>query len=202
MFIDDLIGNALEEKEHYAPKTARLIKNACWPSSSTGWKTRSAGKAAHGLPDALQGAHHRARPRLYETYIGAWGDATQSFRVEGSRTARWSRPGSWRVFAPCNLTSVPIPIPSSRAAATMWPASRWRPAARRAAGCATSSRRCGWRPRGPIECIGPRIITLQGGCGGFYLRSKGPGEGRVRVYYREELVGELHYTIQKEEETC
>lgn len=203
VFIDDLIGNALEEKEHYAPKTARLIKKCLLAIQQHGLENLPLrAKLLMGYLMLCKGLTIADGTRLYETYIGAWGDATQSFRVEGVKDGKVVLTRQLESFRTLqfDIRSDTDTLIEGRS----YDVASVTVEARSQAG----GRLCYFQQalrvetEGPIECIGPRIITLQGGCGGFYLRSKGPGEGRVRVYYREELVGELHYTIQKEEETC
>lgn len=48
---------------------------------------------------------------------------------------------------------------------------------------------------GEVELIGPKLITLKGGFGGFYVKSKGKGSGNVKIYYNEEVIKELHYSV-------
>lgn len=201
--IDDLIGSALEDKEHYPPKTARRIKKSLLAIQKYGLENLPLrDKLRMGYLMLCKGLTIADGTRLYETYIGAWGDETQSFRIEGIRDGKAVKTLSLEsfgalYFAVCSDTdtltegrsydvaSVTIEA-RSQAEGHLW-------YFQQALRVETS---------GQIELIGPREVTLQGGFGGFYVRSQGPGEGTVRVYYRDELVKELHYTIRKEEETC
>lgn len=48
---------------------------------------------------------------------------------------------------------------------------------------------------GDVELIGPKLISLKGGFGGFYVKSKKEGSGLVRVYYENEVIRDLHFQI-------
>src|SRR5699024_4488770 len=87
--IDDLIGSALEDKEHYPPKTARQIKKSLLAIQKYGLENLPLrDKLRMGYLMLCKGLTIADGTRLYETYIGAWGDETQSFRIEGIRDGK------------------------------------------------------------------------------------------------------------------
>ena len=48
---------------------------------------------------------------------------------------------------------------------------------------------------GDIELIGPKVISLKGGFGGFYIKSKNVGSGNVNLYYNNELIKTINYRV-------
>ena len=51
---------------------------------------------------------------------------------------------------------------------------------------------------GPVEIIGPKVMTLRGGTGGTYIRTIGEaGNAKLRLYLHDKLVKEIDFEVIK-----
>ncbi len=198
IFIDDLIGETLEKHEKYTPKTAARIKKCLLSIQKYGLESMPLGAKLQMLSlMAFHGLTIADGTRLYETYIGAWGDENQSYRIEGIRDGQVVKEIRLESFASLqfNIASDTLSLVEGKsydvASVTIEALNQ------------AGNHLCYFQEpltietEGAVSLIGPKEISLKGGFGGFYIKSQGCGTGKAKVYYHGELVKELSYTVTK-----
>lgn len=201
VLIDDFVGESLEQQEHYSHKTAEGLKEVLTAVKKYGqynlplrYKMKMAYLMLKERIDLNEGM------RLYYKYIGSWGGAATAFRFEAVRNNQVVRTVSRkpahnpRLSASCECTTLTeeetYDVAEVRLSVLDEDGNRLpyyqEPVSLKA-----------W---GAVELIGPDVISLKGGAGGVYVKSKGiEGEGGLILCQTELGRSELRFRVLKGE---
>ncbi len=197
ILIDDFVGELLEKEEHFSHGTAESMKQILYA-------VKEYGQGNLPLRFKLKMAWLMIREhltledgtRLYYKYIGSWGGQLTSFRFEAIRKGKVVKT---IIRTPCKKPSlVMIPDTLQLLEETSYDAAAVRIRAVDEWGNTLPyyQEPLELKAEGSIEIIGPSFISLKGGMGGTYVRTKKiAGEGILTV--RSSQLGEyrlLFYT--------
>lgn len=181
--IDDLIGGLIEKNEKYPPKTVRMIREILLAVSKYGvsnlplrYKTMAARLTLfHGISMA-EGV------RLYNQYVDGWGGEAQAWRFEAVRDEKVAAVveegavDAVRICAKADHTQL--------SEKTTYDMAIVRIEARDGAGNRVSyfQEPVELTTQGPIEIVGPAIISLKGGAFGTLVKTLGlVGEAKLTL---------------------
>ena len=197
IIIDDMIGELIERNEKFDKKTARLIKKCLLSIRQTGldhMKLSTTLRMAYLM--IFKGMNMDLGTELYEKYIGAWGDSAKDFRVEGYKDGKKVKEVTLEHFKSLhfNVTSDTLELDESKS---------YDVASIQIEALNQANNHMFYydealeiKVSGNLELIGPSLISLKGGYGGFYVKSQGLGQGKVQVYHHDELIKELLFSIK------
>ena len=191
ILIDDYIGNALEEQEHYPPKQAEMVKRILNHI------------ALHGYTDLppkilLLAARCMVRYRmarqdvvdLYTKYIGDWGGSATEYRFDAIRDGRVVKTV---IRTPMKKPSLKVTVSSH----TLVEGNSYDVAAIRIRGVDENGNLLPYcneplkiAVEGPIEIIGPDMVSLKGGMAGTYVKTMGCA-GKAAVTISNPQLGDM-----------
>ncbi|HWT26331.1 MAG TPA: glycoside hydrolase family 2 TIM barrel-domain containing protein, partial [Mobilitalea sp.] len=185
--IDDFVGNLLEVNEHYSHKTAEGLKDILYA-------VRRYGQNNLPLKYKLKMAYLMLKEhinleegtRLYNQYIGNWGNATTTFRFEAIKDQKVGK--VIEKIPVSKPTLIAIPDTTELMEEETYDVSAVR---------ITAVDECGNRLAyyqepiklkafGAVELIGPDIVSLKGGACGTFVKTNGTkGEGLLMIEQEE-----------------
>lgn len=180
--LDDFIGDALRENEHFTLAQEKGIKDALNAAARYGLSKLPKSVYLTALKMILI---YHMKPEeavtLYNRYIGDWGGESTSYRFEAVKDGTVVK----------TITKVPMNRVHLVAAAdhtelretSTYDVAAVRMEARDENGNLLSffNEPVQFFVEGPLELIGPGVMSLQGGMGGTYLRTTGKGTGRAKL---------------------
>lgn len=195
ILLDDTIGDALKDGEGYSEKKAEALKKTFMAVQRYGLKipVREVLKAVWRI------LCHRVSPvtavRLYNTYIESWGTAALEYRFDAVKngevvaTVRRSAGADLRLSERCSHNRL-VEAQSYDVAAVRL---------KIVDGCGSCARYAqlplSLRTEGPIEVIGPSVITAEGGMCGVYVKSTGEA-GKATLYVSNPQLPELEIPFE------
>ena len=195
--IDDYIGTAIEEDEHWPKKKAQLAKAALNEYSLTGGKI-TPGLAWKALRLVLfHGFKVADAVPLYQKYIGDWGGASKEYLFEAIRDGHetvtlkrravtgveiWARASHTVLSEDHTYDVAQIRIRAVDQDGNVLP---------------FADLPVKIETEGPVELIGPELIALRGGMSGTYIRTCGKtGEAVVRLSNPQLGTRELRFEVK------
>ena len=183
VLIDDYIGDQLREDEGYSASKAKLVKDILNYSAIYGFNDLPVSiksKAARAMTQyrmTMEDAY-----RLYGIYIGGWGDGVKSFRFEAVKDGQVVKTVE---KAPVTETKLQLEVSHT----DLRERDTYDVAAVRIRAVDGKGNLLRFfqgpvqlQAEGPVEIIGPEIITLRGGCGGTYIKTAGaPGQATLTL---------------------
>ncbi len=183
MLVDDYIGDALQQQEHFPEKQAKLVKDALNYIALHGYNR---------LPPKLLWAALRCVAgygmkidqivSLYTKYIGDWGGSATAYRFEAIRDGKVvktvTRTPMSRAGLKTRVSSHTLEEKTSYdvALVRIHAVDEWE----KLLPYCMEPLKIG--VEGPIELIGPDLVSLKGGMTGVYVRSTGePGEALLTL---------------------
>ncbi len=179
--IDDFIGNLLEKEEHYSHGTAEAIKKILFAVRKYGPNHLPLPyKVSMGLLMLKERLTMEKAAGLYYKYIGGWGGAVTTFRFEAIKDNQVVK-----VINKSPSSSVRLSVKTSTS--TLVEGDSYDVADIRIMAIDENGNQLPYyqepislKTWGTIDLIGPEVISLKGGMGGTYVRTKGEkGEGGI-----------------------
>lgn len=181
--IDDYVGDAIAKDGKYNAKTERLIKDILNEAAKVGlyglstkiWIKAGRLMLFHGLKmtDAVE---------LYNKYVGDWGGATTTYKLEAIKDGKTIKTLD---IAPMQKAKLNVNVSHTN----LTEGDTYDVAAVRFIACDENNNQLFYfndpvklSVEGPLEIIGPDIISLNGGMGGTYVKTTGgAGLGRLII---------------------
>ena len=201
ILVDDYIGDQLETEENYPKAQAELVRDILNYSAIYGFENlpvKIKAKAARAM--AVYHMSFQDAYRLYGKYIGAWGSGVTEYRFEAIRDGQV-------VKTVVRSPAVSLHLSAEESASSLREGSTYDVAAVRVRMNDQNENLARFyqgpvrlRTEGPIQLIGPEILTLRGGCGGTYVKTTGTA-GPAALYLESDQGGEvcIRFEIEKEE---
>lgn len=201
ILIDDYIGDQLETKEHMPKKQADAVKSLLNEAAKTGLYDMPKTLYAKALTIATR---YRMKisdaVALYGRYVGNWGgeqavyrfDAVQDGRVVKSVT----RAPMTQISLKAHADRTELTEGKSYDAAAI----RIRLTDEKGNVLPFANEPILFETEGPVELIGPAVISTQGGCTGTYVKTTGKaGDALLRIRMQNGITEEIrfHVTIEK-----
>ena len=197
IIIDDFIGDALEEKEKFSPRDARLVKRMLIKVNKSNGNLGPIDTLKMGWIFLKYKMNRLDAEDLYTKYFGGWGGKATEYVFEGyidDKCVTKTRKG--QIFKPelkvhidnkvlvedqtYDTTRIVVSLKDDYGNDIIYAND----------GVVVET-------DGPIEVIGPKIISLIGGSVGFWIKSTGKsGEGRIII--RTERFGTIEETVHIE----
>ena len=192
---EDTIGGLLEQKEGYAPKTARDVKavlRAIAQYGQAGMPLRAMLKAAKLM--VLHGFTFEEGLRLYNTYMASWGGESVTWRFEGEGC----QPVTLTPAEQLRLEVKPDTLTLTDGPTWDMATIRIRALDEHGNLLPYCARAVSLEAEGDIELIGPGSVPLSGGMTGTYVRTLGrAGAGSLTITADGAEPVVLHFTVGK-----
>ena len=183
ILIDDYIGNALEEQEHYPPKQARMVKEVLNHIALHGYNTLP--PRILWLAARCMAGYRMTRQDvvdLYTKYIGDWGGSATEYRFDAIRDGRVVKTV---IKTPMKKKSLQVSVSSK----TLVEENSYDAAAIRIRAVDENGNLLPYcneplkiTAEGPVEIIGPDLVSLKGGMAGTYVKTTGcAGKAAVTI---------------------
>ncbi|MGI9277060.1 MAG: glycoside hydrolase family 2 TIM barrel-domain containing protein, partial [Endozoicomonas sp.] len=196
IIIDNFIGNLIEENESFSKSDCRMLKEILIEVTRVGLEGLS---LMHKLKMLFllkkNGMSLDDGVALYGKYIGGWGEESTTFRIEGYKDGKLvceqSRGQSFEQRLDVNVDCGEL------VEAETWDTTRITVERRDEDNCVMpyASDALSIETEGPIEVIGPRVISLIGGGVAFWVKTTGQtGEARIKIHTQE--FGVIVKTVQ------
>lgn len=203
IMIDDLIGDNIKNNEPYSPKISQKIKRSLLEIQQYGLENMPLKTKLRMLNlIVFHGLTLATGFELYEKYIGAWGEDSKEYLIEGYKNnekVRVIRLQSYKrlhfnyQYDTLSLIEDKSYDVASFRVEALNQADNHLNYFNEAIRIETS---------GCVSLIGPSIVSFKGGFAGFYIKSNGIGKGNVKIYYQDKLVKEFKMNVSKGEEVC
>lgn len=186
--VDDIIGNQLQEKEGYKKYTANQIKKILLKASECGlnhlpWTC----KARMFVLSVLIGIEEEEIYNLYGKYIGNWGQRVPIYHFEAIKEGKVVK-----VVKKYPMSQVQLAVSVDQT--VLHEATSYEVASIRIQVTDENGNLLPYyqealdlKIEGPIEIIGPSVVTLRGGMGGTYIKTVG-ALGRAKLLIQGEWV--------------
>lgn len=199
ILIDDFIGDAIEKNENFTPAQAKGIKEALNATARYGLSNLP--KSVYLTAVKMMLVYHMKPEEavtLYNRYIGDWGGSSTSYRFEAVKNGKVVK------------TIVKEPVHTLKLSAeadhyVLTEENTYDVAAIRIKVLDEHDNQMNFfqepvrfEVQGPIELIGPEIVSLQGGMGGAYVRTLGEaGEACIKIRTMQTEETALYFTVTK-----
>ena len=200
LVVDDYIGDAIEKGEHFTPAQGKGIKDALNATARYGLSHLPKSVYVTALKMLLL---YHMKPTdavvLYNRYIGDWGGTSTTYRFEavsdGGVTAELIKKPMTKVRLLARADHTGLQEKSTYDVAAV------RIEARDEYGNLLNffNEPVSFEVSGPVELIGPSVISLEGGMGGTYIKTTGEcGEARLVIRNAQTEPVELHFAAAAE----
>jgi beta-galactosidase len=196
--VDDYIGNAIAEQEDFSPKKIQLVKDILNETAKVGLyglSTKIYLKAARLM--AFHGMKMTDAVELYNRYIGDWGGAATTYRLEAFKDGKMVK----------SLDIQPmkqVEIQAKVSHGTLVEKNSYDVAAVRFQAVDERGNQLYYynepvmlSVEGPITIVGPEVVSLQGGMGGTYIKTTGEA-GKAKLVIRSNQTKEkiLEFNVE------
>ena len=200
IIIDDLVGNLIEKHENYKVNDAKILKNCLLDIKKTGLEHMSFKtliKMAYLL--IFRGFTIADGENLYGKYIGGWGDSNTSFKIVGYKNNKQIKQIKIESFK--ELKFKILVDETNLVEDKSYDVASIRIEALNQVNNHLSyfNEPIRFETEGAISLIGPEIISLKGGFGGCYIKSKEVGIGKLRIYHNNNLIKEIEFNVRKDD---
>lgn len=202
ILIDDFIGDMLVTNEHFKPKQAKIIADAMNYIAVHGYQKFPPHIIFNAIKCIVQ---YRMKPDelvgLYTKYVGNWGETATVYRFEAIKDGKVVK----------NLLKEPmhtISLDVKQSHTTLMEGKSYDVAAIRIRSVDENGNITPFfqepimiETEGVVELIGPDVISLKGGMGGFYVKSIGE-IGKAKVYLKNAQLKTvtLDFAVAKEKQ--
>ena len=197
--VDDFIGKALEENEGFSPKKAEAAKKILNYVALHGMDKLPAPILAQAAKCvALYGMKPNDAVILYNKYIGDWGGEATEYRFEAVKNGEVVKTV---VKSPAGEVSLDVRVSSD----VLTESSTYDAAAVRIRAVDENGNTLPFfneplffETEGPIELIGPDVVSLKGGMGGTYIKTRLGENGEASLTVRSLQTGSvsLRFTVK------
>lgn len=198
ILLNDFVGDMLETKEGFGKKQAKMIASALNYIAIHGyqsfpphiiWKALRAIVQYHMKPDELV--------NLYVKYIGNWGENAVSYRFEAVKDGKVVKTVIKQPMRQLHLNTLVSHT-------TLQENNSYDVASIRIKAVDDNENLAPFfqepikvELEGPLQLIGPDVISLKGGMGGLYVKTTGQkGSARVRLTNPQLLISEITFEIR------
>lgn len=198
LFIDDYIGDALMENEKMAPGQAQELKKILNTVARSGLQNMP-GSVWPAIVKLTAVYHMRPADAvsLYTRYVGDWGGESTSYRFEAVKDGEVVK-----TITKKPVTSIFLQVQADHDILTE--KNSYDVAAVRIRAVDEYGNRLSFfndpvmlETQGPIELIGPEIISLQGGMGGTYVKTTGEkGEAVLKLRTLQTKEAALGFSVR------
>lgn len=187
VFVDDFVGELLITQEGFSKRKSDSIKKVLWAIQGTG--TENIPISAYWRIGTLMlfGRMNVKKFRdLYSKYVSGWGDKVREYEFVGIKNGeekirvRRHPANGIHLDAKCLRTEL-CHTDGYDVASVRLTALNQNDAVE-----SYVNEEVYLEASGNIDIIGPKVATLRGGMGGTYVKSKGPGDGKLILRFREE----------------
>ncbi|MGL1889982.1 MAG: glycoside hydrolase family 2 protein [Spirochaetaceae bacterium] len=194
IIVDDFIGDAIKDNEQFSPKDAQIIKNLLTSVSKNGVNLSILDTLKMGWMFLKYKMNQRDAEDLYTKYFGGWGGAAIDYRFEGYINDKCVlETTKSQVFNPilkmtpdCNILLEKETYDTTRVLLNL--------VDDYGNDIVYAHDTVIIETEGPIEIIGPKVISLIGGSVGFWVKTTGES-GTGRVIIKSERFGVLEDTF-------
>lgn len=183
ILIDDFIGSVLEEQEHFRPAQAKALKDAL--NAVARYGLTHLPKSVYLTAAKLLAWYHMKPDQiveLYNRYVGDWGGTSTEYRFEAVKNGKVVK-----TVIRKPMTSVHLEAKADHR--TLPEGQTYDVAAVRIRALDENGNLLSFfhqpvllEVQGNAELIGPRVISLQGGMGGTYVKTAGtPGKAVLKI---------------------
>lgn len=197
ILIDDFIGDVLEKEEHFKPDKARALKKVLGATAKYGL-TRLPKSVYPAILKLLVVYRMKMAQAvdLYTRYIGDWGGSATAYRFDAVKDGKVVK-----TIVKTPMTSLMLWAQADHD--NLVEKNTYDVAAIRIRMLDENKNQAGVyngpviiETEGPIEVIGPKVTTLQGGMGGTYIRTTGkPGAAIMRLKSLQAGETELKFEV-------
>ena len=196
ILIDDYIGNALEEQEHYPPKQAEMVKKVLNHIALHGYTALP--PRILWLAAMCMACYRMTRQNivdLYTKYIGDWGGSATEYRFDAIRNGQVIKTV---IKSPMKKPSLQVSVSSH----TLVEEKSYDVAAIRIRAVDENGNLLLYcneplkiTAEGPVEIIGPDVVSLKGGMAGTYVKTTGCG-GKAAVTLSNPQLGNVKINFE------
>lgn len=173
IIIDDFIGNSLVEKEGYTPKLAKRVKDCLLAVNKYGQENLPLKYIAKIVYLYIfNGFRYNEGERLFLKYVGNWGGKAPTYRFEAIKDGKIIKTVQKRQGSPIQLKAEADHIKLSNKETYDVALIRMKAVDTFGNVAPYYMEPVKLRVEGDIEIIGPEIISLKGGMGGTYIKTK------------------------------
>ncbi|MCM1145397.1 MAG: glycoside hydrolase family 2 protein [Blautia sp.] len=198
ILIDDFIGDAIEKNEDFKPAQAEAIKSALNATARYGLSNLP--KSVYLTAVKMMAVYHMKPEEavvLYNRYIGDWGGESTSYRFEAVKNGEVVK----------TVIKEPITSLHLHAEADHYDLIEKNTYDVAAVRISVGDEHGNQMPfynepvrleaDGPVEIIGPDVISLQGGMGGTFIRTTGSaGKACLRIWTQQTEKVELAFRVR------
>ena len=196
VIIDDYIGELLETKENYPPKLAAKVKS-CLRAIAKYGQSNLPPKYILRLAGLMLFHHftYADGMRLYGTYVANWGGQAPKYRFEAIEDGRVIKTVERMPGTKIHLVALADHTDLREADTYDVAAIRIRVEDEFGNTVPYFMEPIGLKADGCIDIIGPSVISLKGGMGGTYIRSRQTGVGRLMIHSAQAGVVTIDFKI-------
>ncbi len=182
ILIDDLVGELLNTKENFPPKVAGKLRDCINAYARFGPKHLPLSIILKIINLMLfHGLTYQTAMNLYTKYIGNWGGMAYKYRFDAIKNGEVV---ATVIKAPVYQACLQVKVDSTK----LIEKETYDAKAVRITACDEYGNLLPYanfplkfEATGSISIIGPDMSSLQGGCGGVYIRSKTEGTGTLKI---------------------
>lgn len=197
ILIDDFIGDAIEKNENFKPAQAKGIKDALNATARFGLSNLP--KSVYLTAIRMMLIYHMKPTQavtLYNRYIGDWGGASTSYRFEAVKDGKVVKQIVKEPMTSLHLQAIADHCDLAENHTYDVAAIRIRMLDEHENQVNFFNGVVMLETEGPVELIGPAVISLQGGMGGTYIRTTGQAgvaSLKLRTFQTKDIV--LAFTV-------
>ncbi|MCM1088953.1 MAG: hypothetical protein NC419_12415 [Muribaculaceae bacterium] len=198
ILIDDFIGDAIEKNEDFKPAQAEAIKSALNTTARYGLSNLP--KSVYLTAVKMMAVYHMKPEEavvLYNRYIGDWGGASTSYRFEAVKNGEVVKTVVKEPITSLHLHAEADHCDLVEKNTYDVAAVRIRVTDEHGNQMPFYNEPVRLEADGPVEIIGPDVISLQGGMGGAFIRTTGSaGKACLRIWTQQTEEVELAFTVR------
>lgn len=191
ILIDDFIGTAMEEMEHFPKKQADGVKKALNATARYGLANLPKSIYLTGLHLILR---YHMKPteavELYNKYIGDWGGTSTSYRFEAIKDGKVVKTITKEPMTSLHLAAEADHLMLKEKNSYDVAAIRIKAMDENQNILSFFEEPVTLSVEGPIELIGPKVTSLRGGMGGTYVKTTG-NSGKAVLHIQSEQAKEI-----------
>jgi beta-galactosidase len=196
ILIDDMIGDRLMEVEGYSRGKAEQVKGLLQDFAEHGFRLPIKSKLMAAKLMVVNKLTFQEAYRLYSTYFSDWGSQARKYRFDAIKNGEVVVSV---VKCPTDKAHLEVDVSHTKLVEdTTYDVASIRIHAKGQQGSLLTyyQEPLELRAEGAIEIIGPRIISMKGGCAGTYVKSKKEaGEGKLIITSNDMETVELSFVV-------
>ena len=196
ILIDDLIGDRLMEAEGFGRRKAEQVKGLLGDFAEHGFRLPLKSKLMAVKLMVLNKLTFQDAYRLYSTYYSDWGSQARKYRFDAIKNGELAvsivKCPSDRAHLEVDVSHTKLLEDNTYDVACI----RIQAKGQQGSNLTYYQEALELRAEGAIEIIGPRIISMKGGCAGTYVKSTSKaGEGKLLIISNSMEAVELNFQV-------